>query len=213
MRTNPPRRRYTHDERARAVAAVAANNGSVHGTAKLLGVPETSLRQWVSGERHPELLPLSERYKMELADKLARFADLAIGIALKKINELSAYQAVICASIAIDKWLLLTGQMPARSRQGKTPEQDAETSARLASLRRAFGAKPSDPPVPTAEEYEEASRSLETVRPARNPPSSIGAVAPVQAQQPKPLTPGAVKVPPPPKRNPQGYFNGRPGSS
>jgi hypothetical protein len=156
-----PRRSYSKNERAAAVAAVAANNGSVHGTAKILGIPETSLRQWCSGDRHPELLPLSERYKKALADKLGHFADLAIGVALKKIDELSAYQAVICASIAIDKWLLLTDQVPTRRRRATTPEQDAQQSTRLACLRKAYCAKPTDaPPVPSEEDHEEACRFL-----------------------------------------------------
>jgi hypothetical protein len=156
-----PRRRYTTIERGAAVAAVAANSGSVHGTAKILGIPETSLRQWCNGRRHPELLPLSERYKKELADKLAHFADLAIGVALKKVNELSAYQAVICACIATDKWLLLTGQMPSRRRRGAAPVQDAGQSGQLACLRKAYGAKPTDPPPePSEEDYEDARRLL-----------------------------------------------------
>ncbi len=134
MSANPPRRRYSHDERAKAVAAVAANNGSVHGTARILGVPETSLRQWVNGERHPELLPLSERYKRELADKFEGLVWRLLDIVDEKIDELTPYQAMLAAAICTDKWLLLTAEPTEATRTRGESVRAGEFGARHNSL-------------------------------------------------------------------------------
>ena len=134
MSTNPPRRRYSHDERAKAVAAVAANNGSVNGTARLLGVPETSLRQWVRGERHPELLPLSERYKRELADKFEGLVWRLLDIVDEKMDELTPYQAMLAAAICTDKWLLLTAEPTQVTRTKGGSVRFREFGARYNSL-------------------------------------------------------------------------------
>ena len=134
MSTNPPRRRYSHDERAKAVAAVAANNGSVHGTAKLLGVPETSLRQWVRGDRHPELLPLSEFYKRELAQRFEDLIPRLLDIVDAKMHEMSGYQAMLASAICVDKWLLLTAEPTEATRTRGESVRAREFGARYNSL-------------------------------------------------------------------------------
>jgi transposase-like protein len=53
------KRRYSDQDRAAAVAAVTANGGNIQRTARQLGIPETSLRQWVKAERHPEAAQMS----------------------------------------------------------------------------------------------------------------------------------------------------------
>jgi transposase-like protein len=45
-----PKRRYSDEDRA---LALAANAGNAKLTARQLGIPETSLRHWRKGDRHP----------------------------------------------------------------------------------------------------------------------------------------------------------------
>lgn len=129
------RRRYTNNERATAVAAVSANNGSVNETARKLGIPETSLRQWCSGQRHPELQPLSEQKKLELADQFGQLAELLLGVVRKKADQLDAKSAAIAAAVCIDKALLLQGQATSISESRTT----TEAADRLALLREHYG--------------------------------------------------------------------------
>jgi transposase-like protein len=133
------RRRYTLDERARLVAAVAANGGNVNATAITFGVPETSLRQWVRGDRHPELLSVSELHKKELAAKFEHVVELCLDVAESKVTELSPYQAIVVASIATERALQLRGELPV-GRRRKAAEDRRDEEERVAALRERWAA-------------------------------------------------------------------------
>ena len=53
------RRRYTDNERAAALTALAANCGNVERTARELGIPRKTLAQWARGQRYPEAAQMS----------------------------------------------------------------------------------------------------------------------------------------------------------
>ena len=136
MSANPPRRRYTNNERANAVAAVAVGGGSVHGTAKKLGIPETSLRQWHKGQRCRQVLPLSEQKRLELADRFEEVIHQAVEVVVEKLSEASAAQAAVIAGIACDKMLLLRreGAVAASERGGDGHTMNSDVNATSLSL-------------------------------------------------------------------------------
>lgn len=107
------RRRYSDDERANAVAAVAANGGNINGTAAKLGVPEKTLENWVKSVVHPESAIVGEQKKPLLADQFESIATKLVGIADRKAEDLNAKDAMIAAGVAVDKMRLLRGQSTA----------------------------------------------------------------------------------------------------
>jgi transposase-like protein len=107
------KRRYSDDERAACLAALAANGGNVERTAREVGVPKTTLQQWATGARHPEATQMSETKKPELADLFEDLARKALGVSRRGIRSLKADKAAVVAGIATDKMRLLRGQSTA----------------------------------------------------------------------------------------------------
>lgn len=107
------RRRYSDEQRASAVAAVAANNGNVQGTATKLGIPHMTLKHWVVGEAQPEAMKDGNAKKPVLGDMFESIAIKLVGIADRKAEELNAKDAMIAAGVAVDKMRLLRGQSTA----------------------------------------------------------------------------------------------------
>jgi transposase-like protein len=106
-----PKRRYTDDERATALAALAANGGNVSRTSREQGVPEVTLRQWSSGARHPEALQMSEGKKAPLADAFEAVAARCLKhVTDEKLAETGAVDLLKTAGIAVDKARLLRDQ-------------------------------------------------------------------------------------------------------
>jgi transposase-like protein len=125
-----PRRRYTDDDRANALAALAANGGNVKRTAEQLGIPLQTLHSWASGARHPEASTSAEPKKGPMADRLEEIAWQLLEAIPGKIANAPLSQVATGMGIAIDKARLLRGE----------PTQIAETrtDARLALLRERY---------------------------------------------------------------------------
>jgi transposase-like protein len=106
------KRRYSDEDRAAAVAAVTANGGNVQRTARQLGIPETSLRQWVKAERHPEAAQMSVEKRGTLADEMERVVwKLVEGINdPEKVKAAPVQQLATAAGILVDKIRLLRGE-------------------------------------------------------------------------------------------------------
>jgi transposase-like protein len=111
-RTDWSKRRYTDEERANAVLAVIANNGNVARTAMELGIPWSTVDNWVKAERHPEAIEMANRRKPSLADKLEGIASLlAEGLDdPKKIARAPLNTVAVTLGIVIDKMRLLRWQ-------------------------------------------------------------------------------------------------------
>jgi hypothetical protein len=106
---------YDDDERAAILAAVDANGGNVQGTAKLLGVPMSTIACWKAGHRCPEALQLRNEKRNQMADALeeivwAILAQMPAKIEAAPLNHLST-----SAGILIDKTRLLREQATAIS--------------------------------------------------------------------------------------------------
>jgi hypothetical protein len=101
------RRRYSDDERANALAALAANGGNVERTARQIGVPHKTLDNWSKGACHPAVAELGNRKKGSLSDAFEDVAWKLLGVAGTKADKLNAKDAVIAAATAVDKMRLL----------------------------------------------------------------------------------------------------------
>lgn len=119
------KRRYSDEERAACLAALAANAGNVKKTADQCGVPEPTLRCWSRGTRHPEALQMRDGKKPDLAALFERFALKCLGIADRKAEQMGARDAMVCAGIAVDKAALL---------RGVAPEQPPEEAVRVVTV-------------------------------------------------------------------------------
>lgn len=112
------RRRYSDDERALALAALAANRNNLRRTARQLGIPRSSLVSWRSGDRHPEAAESATLKKRELALALEETVwKLLDGISPAMIARASLLDVMKTAGIAIDKMLALQGVWCSRCRR------------------------------------------------------------------------------------------------
>jgi transposase-like protein len=149
------RRRYTDEDRANALAALAANGGNLSRTAAQIGIPAKTLENWTKGTNHPHAAKLGELKKPALAEQFRALAEKLVGIACEKADRLNAKDAVIAAGVAIDKARLLDGE--------PTQINEQRDDVRLAEFRRRYGSgdapgdagadarsQPADPPPPDA---------------------------------------------------------------
>lgn len=105
------KRTYTDEYRAEALAALAANDGNVKRTARQLGVPYTTLKQWAKGIVHPEARANAQPKKELLADRLEELAHLLLDDLARpeKIMGASLPHVATALGIAVDKMQLLRG--------------------------------------------------------------------------------------------------------
>jgi hypothetical protein len=108
----PKPRRYSDDDRAKALAALAANGGNVNLTARELEIPEATLRSWHNGTSHPEASQDFAAQKSELAARWLKVANVALDVLDKGGEDLRVRDAATVAGIATDKMLLLRGDAP-----------------------------------------------------------------------------------------------------
>lgn len=133
------RRRYSDEDRANAIAALAANGGNVNLTAKQLDIPATTLKHWADGTRHAESAQLGEQKKGPLADRLELVAWKLAESLDGKIEAAGLQQTATSLGIVIDKMQLLRNK-PTEI-QGHTPDEDLrnlsdeELDRRLAEAR------------------------------------------------------------------------------
>lgn len=145
-------RRYSDEDRANTLAALAANEGNVARTAKQLGIPAKTVENWAKGTNHPEAAELGDRKKGVLADKLEEVAWKLAGALDQKIEQAGLQQTATSLGIVIDKMQLLRNKPTAI--QGDAPEEedlrklsDEELDRRLAEARsRAEAAERGEPP-------------------------------------------------------------------
>jgi hypothetical protein len=105
------RRKYSDQERAEALAALAANGGNVYRTSRQLGIPRKNLERWAAGEAvHPDVAEMAHEKKATLAERFTALAEKLVGVADAKAHELNAKDAVIAAGVAVDKARLLQGE-------------------------------------------------------------------------------------------------------
>jgi hypothetical protein len=121
------RRHYGDEERASALAALAANGGNIKRTANQLGIPEKTLSNWAKGISHPESAINGDQKKGNMADALEAVAWKLIEVMPTKVSKATLSQVATSLGIAIDKMRLLREQATSISGQGGlTDEQRLE---------------------------------------------------------------------------------------
>lgn len=110
----PPRRVWTPLERARALAFLRSNGGNARRTARQLGIPPRTLRDWASAPEKAAPAALRAEQEQALEDAVTQIAlDLLEGLKdparIERILQKPA-QAMTVAAIAIDKRNVLLGK-------------------------------------------------------------------------------------------------------
>jgi transposase-like protein len=100
---------YSEEFKASIIAAIEANNGNVHATAKLFNVPSDTVRYWwANSERFREIQAASSE---NLANKLEHLAhSCADSLAEHDFSIVAARDKAAVMAVAIDKMQLLRGQ-------------------------------------------------------------------------------------------------------
>ena len=113
--------RYTDEQIATSLATLQANSGNAKRTAKSLGIPLTTLRQWAgraqSSTAHPKQVDpaLVDQQSEKLAGNWERIALGATDKAFERLDEASVKDLLIGAGIATEKVQLLRGRATSRS--------------------------------------------------------------------------------------------------
>lgn len=103
-----PKRSYTDDERAMALAMLAANGGNTKRTSRDTAIPESTLRCWRDGERHPEARAASLAMTGSLADAFENLARRCLAaVTDAKLAEADLLDLMRCSGISVDKMRLL----------------------------------------------------------------------------------------------------------
>ena len=129
-----PRRRYSDDERAAALAALAANGGDLRRTARELGIPFSTLKTWAR-KRAPGVSEssLTEK-KADLAQLIREQVCLLLLASAGKIDGARLGEVWTAVGIGIDKLQLLLGQATSIVRREEEALSDDYLVRRTADL-------------------------------------------------------------------------------
>jgi hypothetical protein len=109
-------RRYSDEEKAAALVALAANGGDVSRTARQIGIPINTIANWSKGMVHPAVTKIGEEKKPLLADLFESFVGRVLALTTDAdIQGSTLKDRFTAAGIAIDKARLLRGEPGAAS--------------------------------------------------------------------------------------------------
>jgi transposase-like protein len=129
------KRQYTEDDKATALAALAANGGNIRRTARELNIPATTLRKWQAGTGvNQACAHKGAQKKAELDSLFEQAAQVYLGRALDEgaVAKTPGKDAIIAAATATDKMRLLREQ--ATSIEGHADLTDDQRLDRLREL-------------------------------------------------------------------------------
>jgi transposase-like protein len=142
-------RRYSDDDRANALAALAANGGNIDRTARQLGVPRATLQSWAKGSRHPEAAEDAAQKKGPLADSIEDLARKVLAGMEDKIEGARFNEAAVGFGILVDKMQLLRGKPTSIDKHDLCDLPDDELDRQLAAEERALaGPAPGEAAAP-----------------------------------------------------------------
>ncbi len=105
------KRSYSDEEKASALAALAANGGDVHRTSRQVGVPRKTLEDWSKGRGVClAVADIRQGKKADLADRLEDLAHQLADAIPGKIPTADLKQLGVSLGIAVDKMRLLREQ-------------------------------------------------------------------------------------------------------
>ncbi len=124
------KRSYSDEEKASALAALAANGGNVQLTARQVGVPRKTLEVWSKGNCcSPAVANIRHQKTEDLADRLEDLAHQLANAIPGKIPTADLKQLSVSLGIAVDKMRLL------REQPTSIEGHDLSDEERLARLR------------------------------------------------------------------------------
>jgi transposase-like protein len=145
-------RRYTQEEKERALAKLAGNGGNIFATAKQLKIPQKTLEYWnLHRTKKKKKIP-SEKPKKSLVERLEDEIHRLLDAVPEKIQPANLSQVFVAIGISIEKMQLLKGILTPEEMIGRIsdgPRRDAV--CRLLGLRLSeggFGAGGQAGPVP-----------------------------------------------------------------
>ncbi len=108
-----PKRSYTDEEKATALAMLDANDGNLSRTSRETTVPITTLKGWRDGRgTNGAVSQLRQVKKLELADLFENHIRAGMPLAEGKIKDASYRDTMTGMGIAADKMALLRGNQP-----------------------------------------------------------------------------------------------------
>ena len=127
---------YSDDDKASALAALAANGNNIARTARETGVKESTLRKWAKGKVKPLPAQKCEEKVADLKTGLRSIAAGLVGLALSKVDEgdASLLDVLKGLGIVVDKLQLLEGKPTERTAVVNEPLTDDERIARVTAL-------------------------------------------------------------------------------
>lgn len=144
------RRSYSDEEKAEALAALAANGGDVSETARSLQIPRLTLQHWAQGRGvQPRVFQKEQEKREGLAERLEALAHRLVDVIDKKADTATARDAATAMGIAVDKMRLLREQPTSINRDDHlTDDERAAGVAALGDRLRARRAGQPDPAGP-----------------------------------------------------------------
>lgn len=142
-------RQYTDNEKALALAELAAQSGNVSATSRVLGIPGRTLAHWQESvrEQGSYLATLANSKKTDLASSYEAVAEKAVGLLLhgQKLETASGQQLATVAAICTDKARLLRGEPAGIIEHRQTLDLSALSDDEIRDLQRLTAkALPSD---------------------------------------------------------------------
>ena len=133
------RKRYDDKFRASAVVMLEAAGypdkaGALASTAKHLGVPHNTLRNWFHGVHNPAPSDIRQEKRGELSDLLRNEIDAALGAMDGARPDASYRDLGTVTGILIDKLQLITGKPTERNEINDTSLTDEQRANRIAAI-------------------------------------------------------------------------------
>lgn len=139
-----PRRVWTDQDKANAIATFRANGGNLVLTSELTGIPKNTIWYWtrpapakavpngsLTAEHVDRIAPVVAKKEKNLADKFEDLANALVDAAFNKIDRANLAQTIAAAGIAVEKMRLLRGESTSIS---ETRDLGAFTDRDLADL-------------------------------------------------------------------------------
>lgn len=134
------KRVYSDEDKAAALALLDFNRGNVYRTAKLLGIPDSTLDEWAKGRNMSAAVPkMRERKKGELAEKFEEIAHMALDATIddpEGLRKAGPQARIVVAGVATEKKLLLTGNPTQITRHVEAQATAEQAVKRLLELAR-----------------------------------------------------------------------------
>lgn len=127
---------WSDDEKANALAALAANGGNVAATAKQLGIPRITLTHWANGDHvSNDVSKNGQVKKVLLADRLEALAIKLVDAASGKITDANLKDTLVSLGVAVDKMQLLRNR-PTEITNDVSHLSDSELDTEIAERER-----------------------------------------------------------------------------